>query len=70
MGNKEAAGLLAEILEEEKAANEGLTELARAGCNEEALEEDEDSAPPKPAGKKAVAPSPAAANQKRTKVNA
>jgi ferritin-like metal-binding protein YciE len=37
LGNKEAAGLLEEILEQEKAANETLTELARASSNEEAL---------------------------------
>ncbi len=65
LGNEEAAGLLAEILEEEKAANEGLTELARGGCNEEALEGDDDSAPQKPAGKKT-----APANQKAKKANA
>jgi ferritin-like metal-binding protein YciE len=39
LGNKEAAGLLQEILDEEKAANESLTELARASSNEEALGE-------------------------------
>src|SRR6185369_6904014 len=37
LGNKEAAGLLQEILDEEKAADETLTELARASSNEEAL---------------------------------
>jgi ferritin-like metal-binding protein YciE len=37
LGNQEATGLLQEILEEEKAANESLTELARASSNEEAL---------------------------------
>jgi ferritin-like metal-binding protein YciE len=37
LGNEKAAGLLQEILEEEKAANEKLTELARAGNNEDAL---------------------------------
>jgi ferritin-like metal-binding protein YciE len=37
LGNKRAAGLLQEILEQEKAANETLTELARARSNEEAL---------------------------------
>ena len=43
MGNKQAAGLLQEILEEEEAANEKLTQLARGGSNEEALEgSDED----------------------------
>ncbi len=35
--NKKAAGLLQQILDEEKAANEGLTELARASSNREAL---------------------------------
>ena len=39
LGNPEAAALLEEILEEEKAANESLTELARASSNEEALGE-------------------------------
>jgi ferritin-like metal-binding protein YciE len=37
LGNEKAAGLLEEILGEEKAANEKLTELARASSNEEAL---------------------------------
>ena len=37
LGNTEAADLLEEILDEEKAANEKLTQLARAGNNEEAL---------------------------------
>ena len=37
LGNPKAAGLLEDILGEEKAANEGLTELARASSNEEAL---------------------------------
>jgi ferritin-like metal-binding protein YciE len=37
LGTKKAAGLLQEILEQEKAANETLTELARASSNEEAL---------------------------------
>jgi ferritin-like metal-binding protein YciE len=55
LGNKEAARLLEEILGEEKAANEKLTELARASSNEEALNESdkkhstEDSADKKPA---------------------
>ena len=51
LGNNEAAGLLKEILDEEKAANEKLTELARASSNEEALgesdEDDEAEAPNK-----------------------
>jgi ferritin-like metal-binding protein YciE len=37
LGNRKAAGLLQEILEEEKGANDTLTELARSGNNEEAL---------------------------------
>jgi ferritin-like metal-binding protein YciE len=37
--NKEAAGLLQEILEEEKAANEALGKLALARSNPEALDE-------------------------------
>ena len=37
LGNEKAAGLLGDILEEEKAANEALIELARANSNEEAL---------------------------------
>src|SRR5450432_2474725 len=39
LGNEEAVGLLQEILDEEKAANEKLTELARASSNKEALGE-------------------------------
>ena len=42
LGNNEAAGLLEQILEEEKAANESLTELARASSNEEALGESDE----------------------------
>lgn len=41
LGNSEAATMLEEILEEEKATDETLTELARAGSNDEALGEDE-----------------------------
>jgi ferritin-like metal-binding protein YciE len=37
LGNSKAASLLQEILDQEKAANETLTELARAKSNEEAL---------------------------------
>jgi ferritin-like metal-binding protein YciE len=37
LGNEKAAGLLEKILDEEKAANEKLTELARASSNEEAI---------------------------------
>jgi len=39
LGNKEAAGLLQEILVEEKAANRALSELARSRTNNEALAE-------------------------------
>ncbi len=39
LGNEKAAALLEAILDEEKAANEKLTELARASSNEEALDE-------------------------------
>ncbi len=42
LGNQKAATILQGILEEEKAANEALTELARASSNEEALGESED----------------------------
>lgn len=49
LGNKKAAGLLQQILDEEKAANEGLTELARASSNREALGgADETAMPTKP----------------------
>ena len=42
LGNKEAAGFLQEILDEEKAANESLTKLALAKCNQEALGESDE----------------------------
>jgi ferritin-like metal-binding protein YciE len=45
LGNEEAAAILEEILEEEKAANETLTKLARSSCNDEALGESDDKAP-------------------------
>jgi ferritin-like metal-binding protein YciE len=64
MGHDEAAGLLDEILEEEKAADQKLTSLAEAGINESAAasahpegeEDEEEDAPSKPArsGKKPV----------------
>ena len=38
MGHDEAAGLLQEILDEEKAADKKLTELAEGGINQEACE--------------------------------
>ena len=54
LGNDEAAGLLEEILDEEKAANEGLTELARDSSNQEALnecdKEESDDKPDKKSG--------------------
>jgi hypothetical protein len=37
LGNQEAANLIEEILDEEKAANKKLMELERASSNEEAL---------------------------------
>jgi ferritin-like metal-binding protein YciE len=43
LGNKQAARLLEEILNEEKAANEKLTELARASSNEEALNQPDEN---------------------------
>ena len=39
LGNKEAADILQEILDEEKATNHSLTELARSRSNQEALSE-------------------------------
>src|SRR5450755_1193172 len=42
LANEKAAGLLQEILDEEKGANEKLTELARASSNDEALGEDDE----------------------------
>lgn len=41
LGNEEAAAILQEILEEEKAANNTLNNLATGGCNEEALGDSE-----------------------------
>jgi len=38
MGHQEAAGLLEEILEEEKAADDKLTQIAEAGINQEAAD--------------------------------
>ena len=43
LGNTEAANLLETILDEEKAANEALTGLARASSNSDALGESEQS---------------------------
>jgi Domain of unknown function (DUF892) len=44
LGNKEAAGLLKEILDQEKAANETLIAIARASGNKEALGEGSEEA--------------------------
>ena len=66
LDNEEAAGLLQQILDEEKAANESLTELAREACNQQALgdsdenESDDDDEKP--------APKPSAASRKRSAV--
>lgn len=54
LGNDEAAGLLEEILEEEKAANQSLTELTRASINEDAMGEDEDEDEPEASDKKSA----------------
>jgi ferritin-like metal-binding protein YciE len=54
LGNDEAAGLLEEILEEEKTANESLTELARAKSNGEALGDDHENDSEKPTGEKSA----------------
>jgi ferritin-like metal-binding protein YciE len=45
LGNQKAAGLLDDILTQEKAANETLTKLARSGNNEEAMGESDEVAP-------------------------
>lgn len=52
LDNKEAADLLQEILDEEKAANDALTDLARESSNKEALGEDVEPHTKKAAGKK------------------
>src|ERR1039458_6487268 len=49
LANKEAAGLLQEILEEEIGANETLNKLALAGSNKEALGESHEKGLEKPA---------------------
>ena len=62
LGNDEAAALLEAILDEEKAANEGLTELARASSNPEALDEadeaESDNEPDKKSGTRRSAAQP------------
>jgi ferritin-like metal-binding protein YciE len=59
LGNKKAAGLLKQILGEETAANEGLSKLALARSNSEALDESDkeksDDAAGKTSAKRAVA---------------
>ena len=72
LDNEEAAGILEEILQEEKDANDSLTDLARATCNQQALEESDekesdDDADEKPAKKPAGA-RPAGSNRKRAEV--
>ncbi len=62
LGNEEAAGLLKEILDEEKAANESLNELALESSNKEALGEEDSEEDEKPSGKKS--PKPAAASRR------
>ena len=59
MGHTEAAGLLQETLDEEKAADEKLSSLAEGGINQDAAEaahpeEEEDIAPPATARQKAL----------------
>lgn len=49
LGNETAAALLLTILDEEKAANESLTDLARAGNNQDALGESDESEADEPA---------------------
>jgi|SRR5665213_879097 len=59
LDNEEAAGILQQILDEEKAANESLTEVARESCNQQALGDSEanesDNADEKPALKQSAA---------------
>jgi ferritin-like metal-binding protein YciE len=72
MGHEEAAGLLEEILEEEKAADEKLTGLAEGGINESAAstahpngQEDQDDEEPKQAAKRGKTLAPATAKSGR-----
>jgi ferritin-like metal-binding protein YciE len=59
LGDKKAAGILEEILGEEKAANDGLSKLALTRSNKEAMDESDqeksDDAAGKTGGKRAVA---------------
>ena len=57
LGDDEAAGLLEEILEEEKAADTALNELAHASSNKEALGDADQDGTQKPADKKSAKPS-------------
>ena len=72
LGNEQAAGLLEEILAEEKAADEKLTGLARASSNEEALDEsgqngDTNPGANTPSGlRRGVRPVPAQRNRRET----
>ena len=54
LGNAEAAELLEEILNEEKSADEGLTKLARASSNEEAVNVPEARSPGSRSAKQSV----------------
>jgi len=55
LGHDKAAGLLQQILDQEKGANDKLTELARAGSNEEACGEEESASAGKSSAKKSPA---------------
>ena len=55
LGHDKAVGLLQQILDQEKAANDKLTELARAGSNEEACGEEESASSGKSPAKKSPA---------------
>ena len=59
LDNEEAAGILQEILDEEKAANDALSELARESCNQQALgdsdKNESDDADEKPTPKQSAA---------------
>jgi hypothetical protein len=73
MGHTDAADLLEEILDEEKAADEKLTALAEGGINQAAADEahpaederDEDEPPAKPTTKKKKATSRAKTGSRR-----
>ncbi len=79
LDNEEAAEILEGILQEEKAANDSLTALARSTCNQQALEgfkemqsdvnESDDDADEKP-NKKSSGARPSAATSKRAEVMA